>query len=229
MCLIRFPSLGSAAEGSDPHTTAPEKTEPAAGAEFSAVMAAAQQKYGGQGTRDISVTRVDSQILADVFPGTIFYDVMIHTFAMGIERRSNYCAAYREGTISWAYENLPSKPGRPPLSDAAEFCKDLKADDAEAALKLARALLELARLTIIEDPAKAPNVGNKKLIEAPRVAVMKDETSGEDIFRVTLYAIRDREVNAVSRFEFDVVKGGGLQQNYHGIREVAIGAERTRL
>ncbi|MCY3018563.1 MAG: hypothetical protein NTW87_05975 [Planctomycetota bacterium] len=195
-----------------------------------AVTAAAQQKYGGQFTRDIRATPVVSPLLAGGFPGTAFYNVMVHTFAMGIERRSNYCAAYRDGKVVWAYENRPSKPGSPPLSEVAEFCKDLKAADPEAALKLVRTALEVARLTVIEDPAKAPKVGNKEIaIEAPKVAAMKDEASGEEISRVTVFVVRDPELEAVSRFEFDVLKGGGLQQNFHGIREQHVGATRARL
>ena len=58
---------------------------------------------------------------------------------------------------------------------------------------------------------------------------VKDETSGEEIFRVTVFVVRDPEVEAVSRFEFDVLKGGGLQQNFHGIRAQHVGAMRARL
>jgi hypothetical protein len=217
------------AAGSGPQTMVPENPKISAAAEIAAVTAVAQQKYGGQGTRNISVTPVNSQMLADAFPGTTFHNVRVHTFTLGIEQRSNYCAAYREGKISWAYENLPAKPGCPPLSDAMKFCKELKADDAEAALKATRILLELARMTIIDDPSKAPKVGNTEPFDAPRVATIKDEVSGEDIFRVTVYVIRDSEINAVSRFEFDVLKGGGLQQNFHGVREVHIGSQRARL
>jgi hypothetical protein len=90
------------------------------------MKAAAQEKYEGQGTRDVSVTRMDSQLLADAFSGTTFHNEMVHAFAMGSERRSNYCAACREGIISRACENLPAEPGCPPLSDAAKFRKDIK-------------------------------------------------------------------------------------------------------
>lgn len=220
--MVLVLACGAARAGEAKATDAREGAE--------AVTAAARQKHGGQFTRDIKVAPIESGLLAGAFPGTSFYNVMIHTFAMGIERKSNYCAAYRDGKVVWAYVDRPQKPGCPPLSEVAEFCKDLKADAPEAALKLVRTALELARLTVIDDPAKAPKVGNKDLpIEAPQVAALKDETSGEEIFRVTIFVVRDAEVEAVSRFEFDVVKGGGIQQNFHGIREQHVGARRARL
>lgn len=195
-------------------------------------MAAARKWRHSRSIKSVKVSPIDEAVLTGAFPGVMFFDVRVRWFNLGIEGTGRYCAAYRDRRVVWAFEGRPAKPGNPPLSEVAAFCKDLKAATAAEALGLGKLMMALARYRTLNAASEAPKGLSPKLaanITKPKVSELKDEVSGEDIYRLTIYAVTDEDIGTVSRISIDIIRGKGVQRNFHGVRQKKLTSARRRL